>query len=260
MKIQILEIDLEIVKESVKAKGENKYYVYIHRKISDNKPFYIGKGCNYRCLTIYRRSKYWLRVFNKYGAFIQIYKNNLSSKEACEIEKEIIKKLKLKNLTNLSHGGENGLIGKANHMFGVRLTKEKNGNWMNRGKKNPLSKSVLKFSLEGFFIKEYASIEETKVDGFSPTAVCKCCLSKRKQHKEFVFIYKKNFDENKNYSWKRSITSKRKIESFDLNGNFLKSYDSISETKIDGFSPKAVSGVCNGSRKTHLKTIFKHTT
>ena len=64
MKIQVLNIDQELVNDSVRQSKEmsERFYVYIHRKISDNKPFYIGKGTGYRCLTIYKRSKYWLNV------------------------------------------------------------------------------------------------------------------------------------------------------------------------------------------------------
>ena len=171
MKIQTLEIDKEFIKNSIKRKDERRFYVYIHRKISDNKPFYIGKGCNYRCLTIYKRSSYWKNTALKHGVYVQIYKNNLTSNEACEIEKKLIKKLGIKKLVNISLGGENGLVGKTNHMYGKRLIGSLNGNFGNKGISNPLSNPILCFDLKGNFIKEYESSSFTEIDGFSSSTV-----------------------------------------------------------------------------------------
>ena len=133
MKIQVLEIDKEFLLETIKCKTEKRFYVYIHRKISDNKPFYIGKGTKYRCLNIYKRSSYWKNTALKNGVYVQIFKNNLSSEEACNVEKELIQKLDIKNLTNISLGGENGLVGEKNHMYGKRLFGKLNGTFNNKG-------------------------------------------------------------------------------------------------------------------------------
>lgn len=43
------------------------YYVYIHRKATDNEIFYVGKGKNSRCTTIKGRSKHWKNISNKHG-------------------------------------------------------------------------------------------------------------------------------------------------------------------------------------------------
>lgn len=257
MKIQVLEIDKEFVLETIKCNLEKRFYVYIHRKISDNKPFYIGKGTKYRCLTIYKRSKHWKNTALKNGVYVQIFKNNLSSEEACEIEKELIKKLDIKKLTNISLGGENGLVGKTNHMFGKRLIGKLNGNFNNKGIKNPLSKPILCFDLKGNFVKEYESSSLCELDGFCASTVIAVCNNRRKQHKNHIFIKKEIFNNETRIIYKTGKTNKKEIEMFDSNNNYIKSYSSISETKKDGYDPKKVSLVCSGKNKTHKSMFFK---
>lgn len=255
MQIKVLDIDKDVLKEAIKLQGEKRFYVYIHRKISDNTPFYIGKGTKYRCTDKTGRSKYWFRVAEKYGVYVQIYKYGITSEEACNLEKEIIKKVGLKKLSNISQGGENGLVGKLNHMYGVRLLKEKNGNYMNRGFLNPLSKPVLCFDLNGNFIKEYASLQETLIDGFLPQCISRVCNGKAKQHKGFFFVKKSDY---KNQIYKEGKTSRKKVLCFDIEDNFIKEYNSVSKTKEDGFCPKKVSAVCLGKRKTHKKHKWQY--
>lgn len=50
-------------------------------------------------------------------------------------------------------------------------------------------KSVLCFSLEGVLVKEYKSVTETKVDGFSPCQVSLCCNGKARTHRNMTFKF-----------------------------------------------------------------------
>lgn len=259
MKIKVLEIDQEMLRDSISTKEkEKRFYIYIHRKISNNEPFYIGKGTKYRCLDFNSRTEYWKRTANKHGVYVQIYKNKLTNEEALELEKELISKIGIKKLTNFSLGGDSGLVGKLNHFFGKRFYKESNGNWMNRGIKNPLSETILRFDLNNNFIKKYYSSSEVEQDGFSPSTVIAVCKGRRKQHKGSFFIKEKEYNKEKDYTVKQSINDKKKIDCFDLDGNYLRTYNSINETKSDGFSPKNVQSVCKGRKKTHLKHVFKY--
>lgn len=257
IKIKLLDIDEEIIKNCFKQKGSNKFYIYIHRRIKDNKPFYVGKGCNYRCTEVSSRTEYWKRIASKYGVYVHLYKYNLSEEKAYKLEKEIINKLKIKNLVNFKEGGIGGNSGKLNYFFGKKLYKEKNGNYMNRGIKNPLSQKVLKLDLNGNLIKKYNSISETELDGFCASTVSAVCNKRRRHHKNFIFVKESDYNSGINYELKKSVTDKKKINSYDLNMNFIKSYNSMSETKKDGFDPKKVSLVCLGKRKKHRETIFK---
>lgn len=53
------------------------------------------------------------------------------------------------------------------------------------------SKRVLQLSLSGDLIKEWESTQECGRNGFNQGLVCLCCQGKRKTHKGFRFMYKK---------------------------------------------------------------------
>ena len=86
-------------------------YVYLHRRLSDNTPFYVGKGSQRRAWTTTGRNKYWTRVYNKHGLIVEIIFDNLSDDEAYVVEKDCILELNSfgYNLTNLNAGGKGGL-------------------------------------------------------------------------------------------------------------------------------------------------------
>ena len=94
----------------------NNYYVYIHRRKSDNLPFYVGKGKGNRAweITGKSRNKYWHKVNAKHGLIVEIVFDNLSEEEAFQCEKDTILEFEYFGypLTNMSKGGEgnSGLI------------------------------------------------------------------------------------------------------------------------------------------------------
>lgn len=84
----------------------NIYYVYIHRKLSDNSIFYVGKGCNGRCRSTNGRNKdWWSVVFEEKGFKPSIYKCQLSEKDALMEEESLIRKLFSEgvSLTNIKY-------------------------------------------------------------------------------------------------------------------------------------------------------------
>lgn len=90
----------------------NCFYVYVHRKLSDNKPFYVGKGKGKRAYKSTGRNQKWNRTANKYGYTVEIVYENLSEEEAFQLEKDTILEFNYfgYNLCNLTNGGE-GLSG-----------------------------------------------------------------------------------------------------------------------------------------------------
>lgn len=95
------------------------FYVYAHKKATDNTVFYIGKGKLYRAASKSGRSKHWHNIVNKHGYKIEILHKNLTENEAYQNEINEIFKLKelgLK-LCNISNGGDGGLSG-------IELTKD----------------------------------------------------------------------------------------------------------------------------------------
>lgn len=87
------------------------YYVYIHRRASDNLPFYVGKGKGYRAWVTSGRSGWWQRVVDKHGLIIEVVFDNLTEADAFQCEKDSILEFNYFNypLVNLTAGGEGGL-------------------------------------------------------------------------------------------------------------------------------------------------------
>lgn len=86
----------------------NNYYVYVHRRASDNKPFYVGKGKDRRAYQETPRSEYWNNVRQKHGFVVEIVFDNLSEEDAFRIEKDTILEFRYFGypLVNLTDGGE----------------------------------------------------------------------------------------------------------------------------------------------------------
>lgn len=113
------------------------YYVYFHRKASDNTVFYVGIGNQPKykrafLTTKNKRSDFWHRIVAKYGLVVEIKSKNLTKKKAIEIEKHFISYYgRMDNRTgclcNMTNGGD-GVCG-----YSPKTT--------NKGKKfKPLSK------------------------------------------------------------------------------------------------------------------------
>ncbi len=87
------------------------FYVYVHRRASDNVVFYVGKGQKNRAYDFSRRSKHWKSVANKHGVAVEIVLANVCEAAAFEHECELIrlygrKDCSLGPLVNKSDGGE----------------------------------------------------------------------------------------------------------------------------------------------------------
>lgn len=144
------------------------YYVYFHIRLSNNQIFYIGKGKNKRYKSVADRNKHWHNVANK-GYYCLIYANNLTEKEAFNLEKEMIKKYK-SQLVNLTDGGEG--------TSGYKYTKEQKKNcsdryfrMMKKGFLPRLDKTIYNFlnmngdSFEGTIkdFKEYSKLSQSVI-------------------------------------------------------------------------------------------------
>lgn len=84
----------------------NKYCVYIHKRKTDGKIFYVGKGSLKRSRSSSGRSSYWHNVVNKYGFVSSIVQSNIKESEAFELEIFLISEIGRSNLCNLTDGGE----------------------------------------------------------------------------------------------------------------------------------------------------------
>lgn len=87
---------------------ENIFYVYLHRRKTDNQVFYVGKGNGRRAFNIYGRSDKWNKTFKKHGLSVEIIFERLSEEDAFTLEKSTISKLISEGhiLVNLTEGGD----------------------------------------------------------------------------------------------------------------------------------------------------------
>ena len=86
----------------------NNFYVYIHRRASDNLPFYVGKGKKERAWWPHGRSQFWNNVKNKHGLVVEIVFDELSEEDAFQCEKDTILEFRYFGypLVNLTDGGD----------------------------------------------------------------------------------------------------------------------------------------------------------
>lgn len=80
---------------------ERKFYVYCHRRKTDGKCFYIGKGTGNRYKSKSGRNPYWWNIVNKHGFEAEILVNNITEAKAFELESEFCEQIGYENLCNL---------------------------------------------------------------------------------------------------------------------------------------------------------------
>ena len=73
-----------------------------------------------------------------------------------------------------------------------------------------LSKIVLQFTLDGKFVKEWESVQECGRNGFSISAVCRCCNGKIPHYKGFIWKYKDKNETTITDSTKDKIKERQK--------------------------------------------------
>jgi len=84
----------------------NSFYIYIHSRQSDGKPFYVGKGCGYRAWVFKGRNNWWHKMHDKHGVDVEILFDGLTAEESYSTEKDVILELEYfgYHLVNLTSG------------------------------------------------------------------------------------------------------------------------------------------------------------
>lgn len=113
--------------------------------------------------------------------------------------------------------------------------------------------AVLKYDLNGNFIKEYKSITLAAKDvGIFATSIVSVCNKRRvKTAGGFKWTYKGESLSEEDFKYK---TTKKKVLQLDLNGNFINEFESVKEAaEKTGGSRSCISSVCCGDkgRSTH---------
>lgn len=228
----------------------------------------------------------WIKSELKKGFSIKLIPlvTNISKQDIFDLEIKTIANYKDKGfkLTNLSIGGTGGAIGskwsderRLKMSLGAKERAIKIGN-SHRGKTNIIlnpskyninkRKPVIQLDKEGNFINEYESIESCrKILNIPYSSIMQCCKGITNTSNSYIFLYKTNY--NKEYinaillklktRWStRSLINKyKKVNMYDLNGNFIRSFDSIKEAKSNGYN--YVSEICNNKMKSTKGYVFK---
>lgn len=88
------------------------FYVYIHRRKTDNSVFYVGKGTGDRAWQLgSKRNTHWQRIVSKNGLIVELVETGLQDWYAQEREIELIAFYGRKNLCNQTDGGD-GISGR----------------------------------------------------------------------------------------------------------------------------------------------------
>ncbi len=80
--------------------------LYQHKRLDNNKIFYVGIRTESRAYSKHSRNKHWNNIINKTEYKVEILKYNLSVEEAFDLEKILISWYGRNNLSNMTDGGD----------------------------------------------------------------------------------------------------------------------------------------------------------
>lgn len=218
---------------------DKKWTVYKHTcpngkvyiGITSVKPEYRwsnGKG--------YTGSKYFNNAIKKYGwdnIDHEILFTNMNEKEAKDMERQLIAQYNSNNPQfgyNMTKGGDGTL--------GIKRSKEQI-----EYLKSVLSKSIYQRDLNGKLIKKWQSVRSIEKElGYARSNITQCCKHKTYQAYGFLWSYDKDYIKQK----KRRKNCKT-VYQYDLDGNFIQEWESVSEIhQTLGYSKQNISHCCLG--------------
>ena len=225
-------------------------YVYRHIRLDKNEPFYIGisgNNDNYRrAYSILDRNMYWKRIVAKTKYDVEIMLDDLIWEDVCEKEKEFIllygrRDLGKGLLVNLTDGGEGLLNHKISEETSIKMSKAQLGN----------KKYLLRITPQEEVNKKISIANKGRI--------------RSEEYKERVknhfkihghpSLGKKASNETKE---KIAASRRRSVLQFDLDGNFIKEWDSILDAKKEGYCNAAIWRCIKGIYKHHKKSIWKY--
>lgn len=228
-------------KHGFQLKDLNRICVYLHYYDKEQNPFYVGQGSVRRAFSFTSRNKLWKeKVIDITKVKVNIFKIDITIEESIKLEKELINKYK-----RIENGG--CLV---------------NGNDGNKYEFNSLSIPILQIDILGNIIKEWASATEASEKGnFHAGPIIACCKGKRHIHNGYQWIYKKDYNPNKNYEYIPGKTNNKiyiaiSVAHIDRKPVNIKILYGAEDLRINGFTPKNVSQVITGAKKSHAGYIF----
>lgn len=127
--------------------------------------------------------------------------------------------------------------------------------------KNIRNKPFFQVNSKGEIIKRYNSLREAVTDGWNERMVNECCRELRNNYKGYIWIYESKYNLiTPEYCKKMLDKPKRKCHSilqYDLNNNFIKEYNYLTDVKKDGFNDTNVYDTCMGRKQQYKGYIWK---
>lgn len=121
---------------------------------------------------------------------------------------------------------------------------------------------IVQLDLNGNYLNTFISAGEAgKYLGKNSIAGIKRCCDKDKYKKAYgyIWVYERDYKNGTidwNYYFSKSTNEKKAVLQYDKKMNFVKQWDSIYQTKENGFDPIQVSNSCNGKILSHKDYIF----
>jgi hypothetical protein len=125
--------------------------------------------------------------------------------------------------------------------------------WIEQCVSNP-RKIVLQYNLSGELIKEWDSLKSAS-KFYKSTNIANCCRGEVVTACDFIWRYK---DEFIDLDLDRLNYQKRKVSQYDLEGNLIRSFDSIKEAASFGFNEGNIQDCCVGRLKSSKGFIWRY--
>lgn len=173
---------------------ERRYYVYGYIRLDTNSYFYIGKGTGIRYKRIDLRSNHFKNIINKVDCVVEIIKDNLTEKEALELECELIQQLvfeegytmefddyKDKNKNGINHLVNNTYGGEG--ISGYRHTDETKKKCVHYGEENGMY--GMRGELSPHYGKHYSDEHKEKIKMNNPRRKRVYCIELNREFNSY---------------------------------------------------------------------------
>jgi group I intron endonuclease len=110
---------------------------------------------------------------------------------------------------------------------------------------------IVMLDLDGNLIQEFALVSDA-ANYFStqPSCIHRVLIGKRDRYKNYIFVYKEDYDENKDYSYQSKNT--KTVCQYTLLGEFIKEWKSTMDIERElSICNAAISACCNGKKHYH---------
>ena len=208
----------------------------------------------------YKHNHYLSNSIKKYGwenIKKEIIADNISEIYAKELEKFYIKEWDLMNPVkgyNQTIGGD-GAPGLVRTEVAKKNSKE--------AQKGSTTKKVLKFNVDGTFIKEFETMTEAyRETGIHYSKISLVCNGKRKTAGGFMWRFEdieRDNDGNIEPAKPNPKPPQKKVFQYEVDGTLINTYISTVEAaKALGIDNSSICAVCNGRKKTTKGYVFRY--